>query len=112
MVMLQCWYAGVSAACRKMSCSQSLRCGGVVGGVAVVVAAGQHHNTTPGLPAAGAGAGAGAGAAPTIIIIQYLGCLAGGLATCTTATSPGSCTVQYRGSALYRGHRRHLWPPS
>ena len=54
---------------------------------------------------------AGAGAAPTIIIIQYLGCLAGGLATCTTATSPGSCTVQYRGSALYRGHRRHLWPP-
>ena len=110
MVMLVCWYAGVSAACRKMSCSQSLRCGGVVGGVAVVVAAGQHHNTTPGLPTAGAGAGAGA--APTIIIIQYLGCLAGGLATCTTATSPGSCTVQYRGSALYRGHRRHLWPPS
>ena len=77
--------------------------------VVVAVAAGQHHNTTPGLPAAGAGAGAGA--APTIIIIQYLGCLAGGLATCTTATSPGSCTVQYRGSALYRGHRRHLWPP-
>ena len=86
-----------------MSCSQSLRCGGVVGGVAVVVAAGQHHNTTPGLPAAaaaaGAGAGAGAGAAPTIIIIQYLGCLAGGWPP--APLPPAQVAVLYSTGALH-----------